>query len=39
MNILAIDQGTSATKAIVVADGGRVLGEGSAPVHPHQGAN
>jgi glycerol kinase len=37
MNVLAIDQGTSATKAIVVADGGRVLGEGSAPVHPQPG--
>ena len=37
MNVLAIDQGTSATKAIVVADGGRVLGEGSAPVHPQAG--
>jgi sugar (pentulose or hexulose) kinase len=37
MNVLAIDQGTSATKALVVADGGRVLGEGSAPVHPGHG--
>ncbi|MEA2380110.1 MAG: hypothetical protein QOH72_81 [Solirubrobacteraceae bacterium] len=37
MNVLAIDQGTSATKAIVVADGGRVLGESSAPVHPQPG--
>jgi glycerol kinase len=37
MNVLAIDQGTSATKAIVVAEGGRVLGEGSAPVHPQPG--
>jgi glycerol kinase len=37
MNVLAIDQGTSATKAIVVADGGRVLGEGSAPVNPWPG--
>src|SRR3954451_3853061 len=37
MNVLAIDQGTSATKAIVVADGGRVLGEGTAPVHPKAG--
>lgn len=37
MNVLAIDQGTSATKAIVVSDGGRVLGEGSAPVHPKPG--
>ena len=37
MNVLAIDQGTSATKAIVVGDGGRVRGEGSAPVHPKPG--
>jgi glycerol kinase len=37
MNVLAIDQGTSATKAIVVADGGQVLGEGSAPVNPTPG--
>jgi glycerol kinase len=37
-NILAIDQGTSATKALVVSDGGRVLGESSAPVHPQAGA-
>jgi glycerol kinase len=37
-NILAIDQGTSATKAIVVSDGGRVLGESSAPVHPKAGS-
>jgi glycerol kinase len=33
-NILAIDQGTSSTKALVVADAGEVLGEGSASVHP-----
>ena len=33
-NILAIDQGTSSTKALVVADAGDVLGEGSASVHP-----
>jgi glycerol kinase len=32
-NILAIDQGTSSTKALVVSDAG-VLGEGSAPVKP-----
>src|SRR6266513_1161241 len=32
MNVLAIDQGTSSTKARVVADGGHVLGESSAPV-------
>ena len=37
MNVLAVDQGTSATKAIVVAPGGEVLGEGSAPVHPKAG--
>jgi glycerol kinase len=37
MNVLAIDQGTSATKALVVAEGGRILGEGSAPVHPRPG--
>jgi len=34
MNVLAIDQGTSSTKAIVVGDGGEVLGESSAPVSP-----
>ena len=33
-NILAIDQGTSSTKALVVADAGDVLGEGSASVNP-----
>ena len=33
-NILAIDQGTSSTKALVVADAGEVLGEGSAPANP-----
>jgi glycerol kinase len=37
MNVLAIDQGTSATKALVVGDGGQVLGEASAPVHPQHG--
>ena len=37
MNVLAVDQGTSSTKALVVADGGKVLGEGSAPVHPRAG--
>jgi glycerol kinase len=37
-NVLAIDQGTSSTKALVVADGGKVLGEGNAPVHPLAGA-
>ena len=34
MNVLAIDQGTSSTKALLVADGGEVLGEASVPVHP-----
>jgi glycerol kinase len=38
-NILAVDQGTSSTKALVVADGGRVLGEGNAAVHPQPGAH
>src|SRR5438093_2415396 len=33
-NILAIDQGTSSTKALVVAEAGEVLGEGSASVNP-----
>jgi glycerol kinase len=33
-NILAIDQGTSSTKALVVGDAGEVLGEGSAAVNP-----
>jgi glycerol kinase len=37
VNVLAIDQGTSATKALVVAEGGRILGEGSAAVHPRPG--
>ena len=34
MNILAIDQGTSATKALVVAPGGVVLGQAEVAVHP-----
>src|SRR5919198_5658671 len=34
VNVLAIDQGTSSTKALVVSDGGRVIGEANAPVHP-----
>jgi glycerol kinase len=38
MNVLAIDQGTSSTKALVVADGGELLGEGNAPVHPQAGS-
>ncbi|MGH3258053.1 MAG: FGGY family carbohydrate kinase, partial [Streptosporangiaceae bacterium] len=32
MNILAIDQGTSATKALLVGPGGEVLGHGEVPV-------
>ena len=32
MNVLAIDQGTSATKALVVGPGGEVLGRGEVPV-------
>jgi glycerol kinase len=39
MNVLAIDQGTSSTKALVVAEGGEVLGEGNAPVHPQARAD
>jgi glycerol kinase len=38
MNVLAIDQGTSSTKALVVSAGGRVIGEANAPVHPKAGA-
>jgi len=38
-NVLAIDQGTSSTKALVVSDGREVLGEGNAPVHPQAGAH
>jgi len=38
MNVLAIDQGTSSTKALLVADGGKVVGESSAPVNPRSGA-
>ena len=34
MNILAIDQGTSATKALLVDPGGGVLGSAEVPVHP-----
>jgi glycerol kinase len=39
MNVLAIDQGTSSTKALVVGAGGDVLGEGNAPVHPQAQAD
>ncbi len=34
MNILAIDQGTSSTKALVVAPDGEVLGQAESAVHP-----
>jgi len=34
LNILAIDQGTSSTKALVVGEDGRVLGEADVAVHP-----
>jgi len=34
VNILAIDQGTSATKALVVGDAGAVLSVAECPVHP-----
>jgi glycerol kinase len=34
MHVLAIDQGTSATKALVVGPGGRVLATADAPVRP-----
>ena len=34
MNILAIDQGTSATKALVLGPGNEVLGSAEEPVHP-----
>jgi len=35
LNILAIDQGTSATKALLVGPGQRVLGTGEVPVQVH----
>jgi glycerol kinase len=34
MNLLAVDQGTSATKALVVSPEGGVLAEAEVPVHP-----
>ncbi len=34
MNVLAIDQGTSSTKALVVGEGGSVLATAESPVHP-----
>jgi glycerol kinase len=36
MRVLAIDQGTSSTKALVVSDG-NIIGEANAPVHPQPG--
>jgi glycerol kinase len=38
MNTLAIDQGTSATKALVVSAAGEILGESTAPVDPRASA-
>ena len=35
MNVLAIDQGTSSTKALVVDDGNRVVAECTVPVRTH----
>lgn len=34
MNLLAIDQGTSSTKALVVGEEGEILARASRPVHP-----
>jgi glycerol kinase len=34
MNILAIDQGTSSTKALVVSSAGDIIGAAEMPVHP-----
>jgi len=39
VNVLAIDQGTSATKALVVGADGSVLGEGTSAVTPRFGAD
>ena len=39
VNVLAIDQGTSSTKALVVSPDGGVLAEAEAPVHPHATAD
>ena len=38
MNVLAIDQGTSSTKALVVSGEGEVLAEASVPVNPRSSA-
>src|SRR5260370_27363789 len=37
MNVLAIDQGTSSTKALVIGDDANVLAQSSAPVTPRSG--
>jgi glycerol kinase len=34
MNILAIDQGSTSTKALVIGADGQILGAGNVPVHP-----
>src|SRR5262249_53871703 len=39
VNILAIDQGTSATKALVLGPGNEVLGSAEEPVHPRNTAD
>ena len=39
MNVLAIDQGTSATKALLVGPGDEVLGRGEVRSHPRVGAD
>jgi glycerol kinase len=39
VNVLAIDQGTSSTKALVIDPAGRVLGEGQASVSPRASAD
>src|SRR5215470_7983400 len=39
VNVLAIDQGTSSTKALVVGPDGAVLAEAEAPVHPQASAD
>ena len=38
-HILAIDQGTSATKAIIFDENGRLLSKGLAPLHTHYHSN
>lgn len=38
MRVLAIDQGTSSTKALVVDGSGTIIAEASVPVHPRSGA-